>query len=184
MLQLIDIGKTFDGQTVLDNINLTFKEDGTYCLMGPSGRGKTTLLCILAGLEKTDKGELKGFDERRISMVFQEDRLFPEMNAVRNLQMVGIQAPEMLLQEILPDEAIQRPVSEYSGGMKRRVAVARAVGAPSEILLMDEPFTGLDERTKAQVVQFILRHRRGRLLILSTHSEEDVEALGAEKISI
>ncbi len=184
ILRLVNIGKVYDGQTILEKIDLTLSADGTYCLMGPSGRGKTTLLRIMAGLEQPDTGEKKDFDEKRISMVFQEDRLFPEMNAVRNLQMVGIESPEALLREILPEDALRQPVSEFSGGMKRRAAVARAIGADSDILLMDEPFTGLDQKTKEQVIHFILRHRKDRMLLLSTHSEEDAEALGAEIICL
>ena len=79
-------------------------------------------------------------------------------------------------------EALNQPVKEYSGGMKRRVAIARALLAPSDILVMDEPLTGLDEKTKAQVISFILRYRNGRTLLFTTHQEEDVQQFSGEKV--
>lgn len=87
-----------------------------------------------------------------------------------------------ILEEILPRETLSQPVREFSGGMKRRAAIARALLAESEILVMDEPFTGLDENTKGQVLEFLLKYRKGRTLIFATHQEEELELLGAEKI--
>ncbi len=184
MIELTDIQKSYDGQFVLNHLNLSFQRDRIYCLMGPSGRGKTTLLRLLAGLEKPDSGKITGISNCRVSMVFQEDRLFPEMSAVRNLQLVGIEHPQELLQEILPADALSQPVTEFSGGMKRRVAVARAIGVKSDVLFMDEPFNGLDESTKELVIRFIQRHRQNRLLIISTHNESDARKLGAEIVRL
>ena len=76
------------------------------------------------------------------------------------------------------EDALYRPVSGLSGGMKRRVAVARALAAPSDLLLMDEPFSGLDDDTRNRVIQVILRYRNGRTLLIVTHQEEDAAKLG------
>lgn len=92
----------------------------------------------------------------------------------------GREGPLPWLREILPEECLAQPVSTFSGGMKRRAAVARAMAVPSAILLMDEPFTGLDERTRDEVISYILRYRGDRMLLLTTHEPEDVEKLGAE----
>ena len=85
---------------------------------------------------------------------------------------------ERLLKELLEEDALYRPVSGLSGGMKRRVAVARALAAPSDLLLMDEPFSGLDDNTRNRVIQVILRYRNGRTLLIVTHQEEDAAKLG------
>ncbi len=81
------------------------------------------------------------------------------------------------LGRLLPEECLTRPVSTLSGGMKRRVAVMRALLTPSDILLMDEPFTGLDEEMKQRVIEYIKEKQEGRLLLISTHQEEDVTLL-------
>ena len=179
MIRIENGKKSYDGRVIWENLNLTFSESGIYCLMGPSGQGKTTLLRCLAGLETLDGGTIHGLSDARISMVFQEDRLIPELTAAANLKLVGVKEPLPWLREILPEECLAQPVSTFSGGMKRRAAVARAMAVPSAILLMDEPFTGLDEKTKEQVISFVLRHRNGRLLIAATHQEEEARALGA-----
>ncbi|MDC7288356.1 ATP-binding cassette domain-containing protein [Blautia schinkii] len=96
----------------------------------------------------------------------------------------GIEEINEILAEILPKEALIQKVGEYSGGMKRRVAIARAMLAESDVIVMDEPLTGLDEGTRDQVIEFILKYRRGRTLIFSTHQEKEAELLGGEKIVI
>lgn len=172
--------KNYDGRAVLDKVDFAFKDGQVYCLMGASGHGKTTFLQILSGLLQPDAGELQGFPSSGVGMVFQEDRLCEVLNPVENLQIIGCRNSEALLREILPADCLGQPVRELSGGMRRRVAVARAIAAESEILLMDEPFTGLDEETKLRVIRFIREHRQGRLLIAATHQAEDAELLGGE----
>lgn len=180
MIQIRDLKKIYDSRLVWQNVNFSLQEDRIYCLMGPSGQGKTTLLRCLAGLEQPDGGKIEGLEARKVSMVFQEDRLLPEANAVDNLRLVGIACPEIYLSEILPAECLHQPVCELSGGMKRRVAVARAMAAPSDLILMDEPFTGLDEKTRDQVIDFIKKYRGGRLLVITTHREADAGKLDGE----
>ena len=81
------------------------------------------------------------------------------------------------LERLLPKECLTRPVSTLSGGMKRRVAILRALLTPSDILLMDEPFTGLDEEIKQRVIEYIKEKQEGRLLVLTTHQDEDIALL-------
>ena len=85
---------------------------------------------------------------------------------------------------LLPKECLTRPVSTLSGGMKRRTAILRAVLAPSHMLVMDEPFTGLDEALKLEVIRYILENRRNRFLLITTHQEEDVKLLGGVRIQL
>jgi len=188
-LTVRNLTKSFQDLKVLEGVNLTFHEGTAYCLMGPSGAGKTTFFRILLGLEKADSGVIEGAGGRRFSAVFQEDRLCEDFTPLDNVMMTadrrvtGAKAKKELCR-LLPEGAINRPVHTLSGGMKRRVAVCRALLAPYDILLMDEPFTGLDEDTRKGVIGYIREKTVGKTVILSTHQEEDVEALGARLVRL
>lgn len=198
-ISIKNISKSYDEKMVLQNFSLELQNGGIYCLMGPSGVGKTTLLRILMGLEQADCGN-RAFDAEenarsekiessiqglQISTVFQENRLLDFADAVKNIRFVdGKQGllfqPEEILEHLLDKNDWHRPVRELSGGMQRRVAIGRALAARSDLLLMDEPFTGLDEGTKERVIQTVLKYRGGRTLLVVTHQEEDARLLGAE----
>lgn len=188
MIQLKNISKSYAGLSVLRDITLTFKDGGCYCIMSPSGSGKTTLLRILMGLEHPDTGSIEVSPQDRtdtftVSAVFQEDRLCESFSPLENVLMCAGKSmkPSRIrweLAKLLPEECLSRPVSTLSGGMKRRVAVLRALLTPSDILLMDEPFTGMDETLKRDVITYIKEKQNGRLLILTTHQEEDVDLIG------
>lgn len=189
-----NIYKAYHNILVWNGESFYLKKGGIYCLLGASGRGKTTLLRILMGLEQPDRGRLSGEGRGKISVVFQEDRLCGYLDSVKNTEIVlrrigrgttdSLADPEILLESLLEPGAIHRPVRELSGGMKRRVSISRALAVPSEVILMDEPFTGLDEVTRKQVIQVILNARKGRTLLVVTHQEEDAARLGAEVIRI
>lgn len=126
-------------------------------------------------------------EQYRISAVFQEDRLIEHMNPLENVALVqpgkwfqrvntDILRGELI--RLLPEESLERPVSTLSGGMRRRCALIRALLAPSDLLLLDEPFTGLDEQTKKEAIRYLLEKRDGRLTLIATHSREDAAALG------
>ena len=187
-MKITDLHKAFEEHIVLDKLTLSLKDDGIYALMGSSGRGKTTLLHILMGLQKPDRGSISDFQDKKISAVFQENRLCEFLTAEDNIKIVLSSSSSLnissVLAEILPADALKNPVSTFSGGMKRRVAIARAMLVSSDLLIMDEPFSGLDERTKEQVMTFILKYRNGRMLLFSTHDEEDVAAMGAELVRL
>ena len=192
MIELRHITKSYDGLPVLTDIRMTFRDGGCYCLMSPSGSGKTTLMRIMMGLETPDKGTVAitpGGKTAAISAVFQEDRLCESFSPMDNVMMcVGrsLKASRVRWEmgKLLPEECLNRPVSTLSGGMKRRVAVLRALLTPSDILIMDEPFTGMDEELKRSVIAYIREKQDGRILILSTHQEEDVALIGGELVRI
>ena len=192
MIELRHITKSYDGLPVLTDISMTFRDGGCYCLMSPSGSGKTTLMRIMMGLETPDKGTVAitpGGKTAAISAVFQEDRLCESFSPMDNVMMcVGrsLKASRVRWEmgKLLPEECLNRPVSTLSGGMKRRVAVLRALLTPSDILIMDEPFTGMDEELKHSVIAYIREKQDGRILILSTHQEEDVALIGGELVRI
>ena len=190
MIELRHITKSYDGLPVLTDISMTFRDGGCYCLMSPSGSGKTTLMRIMMGLETPDEGTVAitpGGKTAAISAVFQEDRLCESFSPMDNVMMcVGrsLKASRVRWEmgKLLPEECLNRPVSTLSGGMKRRVAVLRALLTPSDILIMDEPFTGMDEELKRSVIAYIREKQDGRILILSTHQEEDVALIGGELV--
>lgn len=184
-----DLKKTYQQLPVLTDLNQNFYSGSPYCLMGPSGAGKTTLLRLLLRLEQPDSGSISFPDGGHLSAVFQEDRLCEAFSPIENIAMVvskeiTISQIKQELVRLLPEESLIRPVSTLSGGMKRRTAICRALMAPSDGILMDEPFTGLDEETKKNVIHFIREKTAGKLLLISTHQEEDLELLGAALVTL
>ena len=190
-LKVNHLSKSFGALHVLEQVTLSLRSGRIYCLMGPSGSGKTTFFRILLGLEQADSGSLAGMEGIRTSAVFQENRLCESFTPVDNIAMVipgrssrsRIQAREELLR-LLPEESLSHPVSTLSGGMKRRVAIVRALSVPSDMILMDEPFTGLDEHTKMNVIRYIRDKTNDKLVIISTHQEEDVALLNGTLVTL
>ena len=186
-----NLSKAFDEQLVLNDFTHTFKEGTTTCIMGKSGVGKTTLLSILMGLEQADSGQIEGLSDKKISVVFQEDRLCMNLTALLNIKMVLKKESTFsdekilgLLSRIGIDVTDKKTVSEYSGGMRRRVAILRALFADYDLLIMDEPLKGLDPETKSSVIALIKEYTAGKTVILTTHDPTDVDALSGETLLI
>ena len=186
---ITDLCKSFDDNEILKNVNITLEDSSIYCLMGASGIGKTTLLRIIMGLERADSGCISGIDTKNISCMFQEDRLIPDLSAIDNVRIVlrrknnRAEVRNNLL-SILPDDSLDLPVSSLSGGMKRRVALAKALSYPGKLIILDEPFTGLDKDTKLNVINYILKMRNNRTLLIATHGTDDADLLGAKIIKL
>lgn len=176
--------KAYHGRAVLQNISFTAGA-GVTCVMAPSGAGKTTLLRILLGLERADSGSITGAEDCRWAAVFQEDRLLEHLDAMGNLRFIlggalDAAKAQALLEELGLGDAGGKSVRAFSGGMKRRLALARALLAPSDALVLDEPFTGLDEESRARAIGCIRRAAMGKPVLLVTHDERDASSLGAE----
>lgn len=193
-LSLHALDKRCGALPVLQNLELTFRSPGIHCIMAPSGAGKTTLLRLLAGLETPDSGCISFEPDRhtgsvkanRVSCVFQEDRLIDAMTPLQNIALVLPGAPGFSLSllrrecaRLLPEECLDRPVATLSGGMKRRCALLRALLAPFDLLLLDEPFTGLDEKSKKKAARCLVEKTRGRLVLIATHNQDDALLLDA-----
>lgn len=169
-VRLRDVSKSFGTCRVIEHLTADYEPGQVYYLTSPSGSGKTTQLQILAGLIRPDSGELQ--TPSTVSMVFQEDRLCGDYDAVKNVELVtgDRKRAREALSAVLPEEALGKPCSQLSGGMKRRVAVVRAMEACSALVLLDEPFTGLDADTRIRTEEYISRRREGRTLIVATHT--------------
>ncbi len=180
--------KRFGDKAVLEDVSLTVPDGAVVCLMAPSGRGKTTLLRCIAGLEPLDSGTVSGVPER-VGFVFQEDRLCPQLDAVENVRLVTgrIMSPsdvEVHLRELGLADCVRQRAAELSGGQRRRVSIARAVCYGPELLLLDEPFKGLDAAARDRAAQYLLRRRNGAAVLCVTHDRADAAALGAEIVEI
>ena len=146
-----------------------YKTGQRYYFESPSGSGKTTLFRMIAGLEKPDKGSIEV--SALPAYVFQEDRLCEEYDAVKNVELVTGNRERALcyLLPLLEEEHFQKPCSTLSGGMKRRVAVARAFAAERKLLLLDEPYAGLDEENRQRMQKYMEETGAGKTLMIATH---------------
>ncbi len=183
------ISLRFGEKQIFDNFTLDLPDGGRYCLFGASGCGKTTLLRLLAGLQSPDSGEITGVKRSSLSMCFQEDRLIPSLSAEKNVAFVSDlrKARELLSAVGFTENDMQLLPSRLSGGMQRRVAVARALSRPASLLLLDEPFKGLDEALKEKTIALILRlQQEGKFgtIVFTTHIEQEIEAMQSQKITL
>lgn len=182
------ISKTFDGKIVFQAYSAQIEAHRITCILGPSGCGKTTLLNLLMGLMKPDSGTISGVPEKK-SAVFQEERLCETFSAIANVRLVcsrSVSTPmiEEHLLRIGLQGSMHVPVRELSGGMRRRVAIVRAILAESDILLMDEPFKGLDTETKLSVMQYVQEHTKEKTVVMVTHDPDEVEQLNSDRIHL
>lgn len=187
---LKNITKKFDGEAVLDNFTCEISEN--TAIMGPSGKGKTTLVRIIAGLTLSDSGTVKFASNPTFSVVFQEDRLFSDFSAIENVSVVldkkmpkkeaKKRASELLCELLISPEEQNKAVKDFSGGMKRRVAIARALAAEHDILILDEPYKGLDEHTRSVCAEVIKKYSADKLVLMVTHDKTEAEITGINKI--
>ena len=193
-LKATDLCKSFGRQNVLKKVNLNLEQVHTLALIGPSGGGKSTLLRIMAGLEKPDSGRLHLNDReviyrerelmahrRSVGTVFQAFNLFPHLTALQNITLPlekvhqhkppkARQIAEEILERFQLSEHGHKPPAQLSGGQRQRVAIARAISIKPKLLLFDEPTSALDPEMTAEVLEVIEELRKeGRDLVLVTH---------------
>lgn len=180
-IEVENVSKSYDGKPVLRNFSLDISSDTSYFITGESGAGKTTLLRIILGLEKPDEGRVRLLGDYKYSRVnagtvFQEDRLCEDFSAVQNVAMVSRKLSGRIareeLEKLLPPDELDKPVRELSGGMRRRVCIVRACSVPSDVLIMDEPFAGLDDGNRRKCIDYIRNLQGSTPLVLTGHSGE------------
>lgn len=183
-LQIKDMFKAYGDLQVMKGFNIDFSAAGIHCVFGPSGCGKTTLLNILTGIDRADRGEVSGFKDKTFSCIFQEDRLLPWSTVEENIQFV--------LESCREKREIQDNVDRYlalvdlvrfkdcypeqlSGGMKQRASIARAFAYGGDVLLMDEPFKGLHFELKKDLMDYLIQYwnQKSQFFIFITHDIEE-----------
>ncbi|MCB6364634.1 ATP-binding cassette domain-containing protein [Intestinibacillus massiliensis] len=169
-----NVCKSYDGRRVLQDFNWAVRDGEIWRLEGASGIGKTTVLRLLLGLEQPDAGQITGRPGIQMTAAFQEHRLCPWLDARDNLRMVctrkiGDRQIAEALGALLPADSLDQPVRTLSGGMQRRVAVVRALLPDSSLVVLDEPFAGLDRLNVEHMLGFITRERRGRAMVIVSH---------------
>ena len=187
-IRLVDVTAGYASQTVLNRLSFALPERGAIWVTGPSGCGKTLLLRVLAGLHRPYSGSMEGLGGLRIGMAFQEDRLLPWCTALENVRCVlkKTEESEKTAREWLSRmelaEVAQSYPDELSGGMQRRLALARALAYGGDLLLLDEPFNGLDKELRSRVAAHI--KSAAPLIVLVSHEAEDAELLGAIPVAL
>ena len=183
-IQINNLCKKYGDKIVFDNYSTTLEFNGILLLKGASGLGKTTLMRIVAGLEKPNKGEITT-NVKSISFMFQEDRLIPFVSVLKNLTAVCSEEKALKYLKLmgLENERDNSPLS-LSGGMRRRVSLARALCFDSDLVILDEPFKGLDENLKASICEIIKKESEKRDFIIISHDSDDAELLNAKMVEL
>lgn len=193
MLEIKNLTKRFDDKILFDKLSFAFPQKGLCIISGESGIGKTTLLRIIAGLDSDFEGSVTGGGIGRTSVCFQEYRLFPALNAIDNIifaisdrkdEAVFDKAKNMLTRMSFDERDFTLMPSEMSGGMKQRISLARAFLFDAPILLLDEPTKELDGANREIIRQIISEESKKRLVILVSHSEDDLNLPGAVHIHL
>lgn len=180
-INLMGISKSFAGKAVLEDFSAVIKGGEVNCILGASGSGKTTIGRIICSLETPDGGVVEGIEGRRLSVVFQEDRLCDGISSLSNVRFVsGASVPD--IERAFLDTGLKgvegQVAGTLSGGQRRRVALVRAVLADCDVLLMDEPFKGLDGKTKERVMKWVKGMTAGKTVILITHDSGEADFMG------
>ena len=185
MLKITDLTFAFGKKQIFENFSLTLEKGEILAVMAPSGYGKTTLLGLIAGLLKPQKGEIVNTFEK-IAYVFQEPRLFPWLTVKENLLAVIDEKNESAAKTVAEclalvglSDSLDKYPSELSGGMKSRVSLARSLAYGGDLFLLDEPFAALDEELRHTLTVKIKDYlrSRGASAILVTHNREDAEKI-------
>ena len=206
MLELKNISKKFKDRQILSDFNLTVEENKILAIVGPSGGGKTTLLRMLAGLEKIDSGEIiyngaplpiDELEKRNLlGFVFQDFQLFPHLTVLENLVLSPIKTMNMAKNvadkkaiELLEKLGLEKQINNYpislSGGQKQRVALARAMMIEPKIIGYDEPTSALDPELRLEVEKLILKNRElGITQIVVTHDLQFAENIADSIVKV
>ena len=178
---------SYGEKEILKDFSLSLPAGKRVCVMGESGRGKTTLMRLLSGLEKPMKGSITYAPDERPSVVFQEDRLLPWFSALRNVEEVYcpdrcLVSPRELLCDMELEDSLDKLPKELSGGMQRRVAIARALAFGGSPLLLDEPFKGLDPEMRERIAAKVLERSDGAAILLISHDPHEAELLKCDEM--
>lgn len=188
IIEVKDVSKAYGEKKVLDGFNLNIEDEHSYIITGGRGAGKTTLLRLVLGLEKPDSGKVGLLGDYKYpyinaGVVFQEDRLCEGFSAVTNCAMVSKKVFKQTVREellkLLPEDKVDIPVKNLSSAERRMVCIARACCIPSDVLVMDEPFKGLNPSEKEKAISFIRDKQGSGSLVIAS---EDTTGLNFGRI--
>lgn len=185
MIGLKNVNKSYGDRKVLTDFSLEFEKNRVTAILGGSGVGKTTILRLMSGLTEPDSGEV--FGAKPVSFVFQEDRFAPHLTVNQNLELVlGKGDYSAALSEIGIEGRGNDYPKNLSGGMARRLSFLRACLFPSDLILLDEPFKGLDLKLKYEIMEVFLRlwNERPRTAVLVTHDPEEAAFVSSRAVVI
>lgn len=181
---LENVGKSYNGKQVLDNLNVDIEDGRCYAFVGPEGSGKSTALKIFMGLEKPDKGKVSRMGDYKYptlhsAYVSQDGQLNLKKNAVWNVKKVHRWASKgRAIEELtrfLPAEKLEEPVAELSDVDRRLVELVRAFFVPADFIVLDEPFRGMDDALKQQVLDYIMKIKGNRPLLIAQRDEQGLD---------
>lgn len=186
-LKLVNIYKKYGDHSVLEDFSLILRAGSKICLMAPTGKGKSTVIGVLIGCLNPDAGQVISPNCMGVGM--QHPTLIPRMSALDNVALVarsGISNDQIcsMLGELIGKEAINRPASDLSGGMKRLVEIVRAIASNGEVIVLDEPFAGLDAKSHESACRYIVKNLKNRALMMTTHDPRDAEYLNARVLRL
>lgn len=183
MIAIKDLTVVYDRKVIFDHQSFTLPDEGVVLIKGESGIGKTTFLRVLAGLTKPQQGSITGLESRKISFVFQEPRLLEYMSALQNVSLVSdMDTAKGLLEALHATDILHQKARALSGGQQQRVSLARAFAYSKDIVLLDEPFSGLDPENKLRAAALI---RTAKLAVVVSHDPADEDLLHAgQKINL
>ncbi len=186
MIKFNNVNFSYGKLKILEGFNLEIHNGDKICLFGESGCGKTTVLRLILGLEKTDSGEIIMQDRLKPAVVFQENRLLPFKTVLENVSLFAKneENAKFHLESLGLGKYLNAFPNKLSGGMKRRVAIARALSAEFDYIILDEAFTGLDNENINSAAKHILKTVGNKPLIMVTHSKYEAELLGAKIIEM
>lgn len=175
MIKIDKISFSYDKEKIISGLSAELETDKIYCIMGPSGIGKTTFMNLISGLSKPDSGKISGTEKLKKSFIFQENRLLSHLSVIDNLSYVTEDAGKIdtaLIKTGLQNDK-NKKVSQLSGGMARRTAIARATAFDGDIFFIDEPLYGLDTKTSEGILELIKNTVTGKTAFIITHSPDE-----------
>lgn len=194
VIQVENVNLTLSKNTILNNISVGFEKGKIHGLIGRNGSGKTMLLKCICGFVKPDSGEIKVFDNiigkdtdfaQNIGIIIESPGFIPYYSGFKNLWLLAGLNKKISKQKVREsmlsvglDPDLKRPVKKYSMGMRQRLGLAQAIMEDPELLILDEPFNGLDNEGVVQMREYLKGFRQnGKTIIICSHSAEDISVL-------
>lgn len=185
MIKIQNLSFSYSKEEIFKNFSCEFHCGERVCISGVSGKGKTTLLRLITGLEKNFTGSIKKQDKLKLSVVFQNDVLLPWYTALENVKIVSDEnKARLFLDKLGLNDSYDKYPAQLSGGMQRRVAIARAMAYDSDVIILDEAFKGLDEKLKKEVMSLLIEKYSQKLIIFTSHEKLEQDFLATRIIEL